>query len=391
MQKADYEKGASLARDKYGYHAPVTAVSRLWKLASGVAIINENTALGIDGETAVSPAVDFNQPLGALINAAVLAATDSENTQRAYKTSLGQFFSYLGEALGAARPLAEPTQNGAATLWAFRGTAVVVTHILPSHLDGFRTWLNGRQLSTNATESRYAAVKTFLAVCLRDGYLSEGQARRLDIRPFKRRVSRDVKPVGRRLTKSEVKQLRTAVPSSTLKGKRDRAIIDCMLFAGLRRDEVTQLKVSSLQPDSGCHWLIVKGKGKKTRRIKVATSLYKSLVNWIDGAGKTLAHELPIFEGVNRHDKKTGAAVDGSTIGRIVNQYGAAAGLAPASGDNMLSPHDLRRTAARNAYDNGASLLVIQKFLGHKDPKTTAHYIGLNEDDDNTAVDYIRY
>lgn len=66
-------------------------------------------------------------------------------------------------------------------------------------------------------------------------------------------------------------------------------------------------------------------------------------------------------------------------------------GIAPATGDNRLSAHDLRRTAARNAHDNGAPLLLIQRFLGHQDPKTTAHYIGLGEDDNDTATDYIRY
>jgi integrase len=43
------------------------------------------------------------------------------------------------------------------------------------------------------------------------------------------------------------------------------------------------------------------------------------------------------------------------------------------------------------AYDNGASLLLVQSMLGHSDPKTTARTIGAYEEDDNTAVDYVRY
>ena len=49
------------------------------------------------------------------------------------------------------------------------------------------------------------------------------------------------------------------------------------------------------------------------------------------------------------------------------------------------------RTCARNAYDNGASLLLVQAMLGHSDPKTTARYIGAYDQDENTAVDYVRY
>jgi hypothetical protein len=46
---------------------------------------------------------------------------------------------------------------------------------------------------------------------------------------------------------------------------------------------------------------------------------------------------------------------------------------------------------ARNAFDNEASLLLIQDQHRHSNPKTTARYIGTYEEDDNTTVDYVRY
>ena len=78
-------------------------------------------------------------------------------------------------------------------------------------------------------------------------------------------------------------------------------------------------------------------------------------------------------------------------VGRLVASYGAKAGLSPARGKGRLGAHDLRRTCACNAYDNGATLLQVQQMLGHADPKTTALYIGLDQDDTDTAVDYVRY
>ena len=65
--------------------------------------------------------------------------------------------------------------------------------------------------------------------------------------------------------------------------------------------------------------------------------------------------------------------------------------MSPSRGKGRLGAHDLRRTCARNAYDNGATLLQVQQMLGHADPKTTALYIGLNQYDTDTAVDYVRY
>ena len=64
--------------------------------------------------------------------------------------------------------------------------------------------------------------------------------------------------------------------------------------------------------------------------------------------------------------------------------------LVPLLATHIISTADLRRTCARNAYENGASLLV-QAMLGHEDPKTTAQYIGAFESDDDTAMDYVRY
>jgi len=36
-------------------------------------------------------------------------------------------------------------------------------------------------------------------------------------------------------------------------------------------------------------------------------------------------------------------------------------------------------------------LLLVQAALGHTDPKMTAHYIRAFEQDDHTAIDYLRY
>jgi integrase len=251
-------------------------------------------------------------------------------------------------------------------------------------------------VSINTANARFYAVKTFLSVAYRDGYLTDAMAWRLNVTMFKRRVQRDNKPVGRRLSPSEVRKLRRAPDTDTLKGQRDLAILDCMLFAGLRRSEVASLKIGDIEVDNGRYWLIVTGKGRKTRRIKMHDTLYKSLTAWIDASDRASAHSQPIFVGMDRHGNLSGVAVNGSTVGRLVTQYGALSGLAPATAGELgkLSPlgaHDLRRTAARNAHDNGAPLLYIQKWLGHKDPKTTARYIGLGEDDSDTATDYVHY
>ena len=103
------------------------------------------------------------------------------------------------------------------------------------------------------------------------------------------------------------------------------------------------------------------------------------------------AGDQVVLLGVNKGDRVTGRPINASVVGRLVAEYGARAQLAPLTGAQQLSPHDLRRTCARNAYDNGANLLLVQAALGHTDPKTTAHYIGAFDEDAHTAIDYVRY
>ena len=49
--------------------------------------------------------------------------------------------------------------------------------------------------------------------------------------------------------------------------------------------------------------------------------------------------------------------------------------------------HDLRHTFASHAGNNGFSLPIIAKMLGHKDLKTTQRYAHLQQDPVNKAID----
>jgi integrase len=251
-----------------------------------------------------------------------------------------------------------------------------------------------RDLARATRNQRKNAVNTLLGIAFRDGYISPDLARRLDVRPFKKRERKDEKPVGRRLDPGEVKRLRWAVTQAMNDAKhyRDTAILDLMLYAGLRRDEAANLNTGSLNQDGGRWWLVLQGKGGKTRRVKAHDVLFRSLEAWAAHHGITMGEgEEPLFCNLTKGGNSTGKQLSASVIGRLVAEYGHKANLSPLHGSNRLSPHDLRRTCARNAYDNGATILQVQNMLGHSDPKTTIRYIGADEDDSNTAVDFVNY
>lgn len=344
-----------------------------------------------------------------LVDELMAAAGRSEHTKRAYRTAVGMFLRFLESERGQLvpndleqwKPFAEARtvagkgrgrQGAPRTEWVFNPPGMVLRLVDGGSVDRFRAWRESEGDSPNTASARTAAVRSFLSVALRAGVLTVEQGQHLGIKPYRQRQVRDQKPVGRRLTSSEVRALRSACPQDSVKRKRDLAMIDAMLFLGLRRDEVSSLTIEDFRRDGGRWWIHLRGKGKKTRRLKVHDLFFRSVTEWLAAIDRSLEESTgAVFLNLNRHGSLTGHPVNGAVVARIVAELGAKAGLASPSGTSRLSPHDLRRTAARNAFDNGADLLLIQQWLGHRDPKTTTRYIGSTESDDNTAGDFVRY
>jgi site-specific recombinase XerD len=71
------------------------------------------------------------------------------------------------------------------------------------------------------------------------------------------------------LSDEQAQLLLNAPPSNTLKGKRDRAILATLLYHGLRREELVNLKVKDIQSREGVMHFKILGKRDKVRFIPV--------------------------------------------------------------------------------------------------------------------------
>jgi site-specific recombinase XerD len=348
--------------------------------------------------TMADPNVAARRPLADIVRSTLSAAgSRSTHTQRAYTTGIGTFLQWLETERSdlvppSWGPLAETTTEGRKTVWTFSDCPAAVLWLVdPGSLDNFVAYRLTAGDTTGTADNRLASVRTFLSVAYRDKVLSRDQGEGLGLKPYRSKRQRNEQPVGRRLSVQEVRQLRQTVDVETNKGIRDRAILDCMLFAGLRRSEVAGMMATNVVQDQGRYWLRLTGKGRKTRRVKIHDTLFQSLNAWLKVAGITFGEERTVFLSVNKGDNIQRTQISDNVVERIVGEYGYMAGIAQATGSAKLSPHDLRRTFARQSYDNGATLIQVQIALGHSDPKTTARYIGADQSDDDTAVDFVRY
>ncbi len=184
------------------------------------------------------------------------------------------------------------------------------------------------------------------------------------------------------LTQAEVKRLVGSCNTRTVIGKRDRVVLGLLVAAGLRREELANLKFDDvvLQPMGGKMRTVlnVRGKGAKDRVVPINDKLAAALDEWRIIAGDGY---------IARSISKGGAIGDSiSAVGifHIARNAGDAIG-------KELAPHDLRRTYAQLGYEAGVPITQISKLLGHSSVATTQRYLNLDLDLETTISDFIPF
>lgn len=163
-----------------------------------------------------------------------------------------------------------------------------------------------------------------------------------------------------------------SVGSLTPKGRRDKAIFMCMSHAGLRREEVAQLRLqdiyfSKIPRDS---FIKVTGKGSKLRNVPINHELYPVLIAWAECVMKTKNKKKTayFFRKVNIIGHVLDAGLSNNGVYSIIKKIG----------DNeeikSLHPHKLRHFFATRLLINGCDIFEVAKLLGHSNIETTRHY-----------------
>lgn len=232
----------------------------------------------------------------------------------------------------------------------------------------YRSSLESLLQSAATINLHLSAIRRLADESAESGWLSPEMA--IGIRRVK-----GVKLLGRRignwLTSDQAQQLVNSVPRDTLLGKRDGAILGLLLGCGLRRSEVTGLRLEQLQLRES-HWVIVDlvGKGGRVRTVPVP-AWCKALVDcWLRYSG---VGDGKVFRQILRNGMRQGAGVTANVVWYAVKRCAKQAGI------ENLAPHDLRRSCARLCHGCGGELEQIQFLLGHASVQTTERYIGCKQ------------
>jgi integrase len=188
-------------------------------------------------------------------------------------------------------------------------------------------------------------------------------------------------PVGNWLTAEQGKRLLRTVDCSSLRGKRDYATLAILLGCGLRRAELTTLRVEDIQQRED-HWVIADlvGKGGHIRTIPVPHWVKAGIDAWKGASGITSG---TLLRSINKAGRVWGTGFSPKVVWGVVKQKSKDCEIP------SLAPHDLRRTCARLCHQAGGELEQIQFLLGHVSVQTTERYLGCKQRFRNAVNDRI--
>lgn len=167
---------------------------------------------------------------------------------------------------------------------------------------------------------------------------------------------------GRHIESSEIKKL-FAVCGDDLSGVRDAAILSMLYGCAMRRAEVAEVRLETVDMDKKSIRLV--GKGNKERVLFMPDGTVHAVSRWLELRGPDPG---PVFFTINRYGHVGSGGISDEVIRKIVKKLERAAKV------KHLTPHDFRRTSFGNLLEAGVDISTVQKIAGHSSPNTTSRY-----------------
>ena len=164
----------------------------------------------------------------------------------------------------------------------------------------------------------------------------------------------------------ELQRLLKAPDTTTLKGLRDKALLELFFSTGLRLSELCSLNRDlDLSKDE----FSIRGKGEKVRVVFLSHDAKEAIRAYLK-MRKDMAE--PLF--VNSSRNNTAGRLTPRSIERTVRHYAIKAGIS-----KKVTPHVLRHSFATDLLSNGADIRSVQMMLGHANIATTQVYTHITD------------
>lgn len=226
-------------------------------------------------------------------------------------------------------------------------------------LNSYMLYLEREQMSPATVSRNVAAIRAFYQYAVRQNYVAEDPSENL--RPP--RVERKAPEI---LSVEEVDLLMNQPDTSTVKGLRDKAMLEILYATGIRVSELIHLRLRDLHLALG---YISCTESDRERVIPFGKAAGEALKNYLEhGRSGLLREETCDFLFLNC----LGKPMSRQGFWKVLKGYGKNAGIA-----TDLTPCILRHSFAVHLLQNGADVKSVQEMLGHSDISTTQMYLNM--------------
>ncbi len=172
------------------------------------------------------------------------------------------------------------------------------------------------------------------------------------------------------LTSKQAGTMLGAIDRSSLKGKRDYAILSLMVTTGLRTISIVRADIGDIRVAGDSMVLYYQGKGheEKADYVKLAYPVEEAIRDYLRARGSAKEDD-PLF--ASDANRNSGERMTTRSISRIAKTHMIDVGF----NSDRLTAHSLRHTAATLNLLNGGTVEETQQLLGHSNINTTYIYV----------------
>ena len=260
--------------------------------------------------------------------------------------------------------------------WCERNHLTEIVDIEPVHVAAYIEQL-GQRLAKPSVKQHLAAIRMLFDWLVVGQVITANPA--APVRGPKHVVRKGKTAV---LSAEEARTLLESIPTDTIIGLRDRALIATMVYTFARVGAVLKMKVEDVYVQNRRSWVRLYEKGGKQHEMPCHHSLEAYLNEYLEAPEVAFDPKARLFRAMQRRSGRlTERGLAQADAYRIIQRRARAAGIRTKIGN-----HSFRATGITEYLRNGGKLEIAQRMANHESARTTGLY---DRRDDQVSLDEV--
>ncbi|WMJ88079.1 tyrosine recombinase [Anaerocolumna sp. MB42-C2] len=275
------------------------------------------------------------------------------------KAALQDFITYMSEVKKASVNTIMSYQNDLTKLIKHLADQNVtdIGKINETNLNSYILNMEREGMSPATVSRNIASIKAFILYLVRKGRLQNDPTERMHAPKVEKKPPQT-------LSLDQINGLMEQPDITTMKGIRDKAMLELLYATGIRVSELISIRLEDINLKNR---FLTCCNASKERIIPFGNMAKQALENYFMKARTELVGNMDTnicFTNLS------GEPMSRQGFWKIIKSYGKIAGI-----EDEITPQILRNSFAVHMIDNGADIQSIQELLGHSDVATTQVYM----------------